>query len=265
MKDLILSRSLPTSSGFSRETTNLADLENKGFEVGINIDAYDTDRFSWNSGIQFWLNRSEITRLEVPAFPQPGAGFGLGLGTFYIQEGQPVTQLAGNIDGVPTQIGNVEPDFQVSFNNNFTISKNLEIGFLIHWKEGGENINLSKLLTDLGGVTADLDTPEGQARASLGFVPQRFIEPAAYMRLREAGIYYNLPKDTFSWLSEDITNIKLGLTGRNLLTITDYSSYDPETSVNGGAGLSSGIEAVSYTHLRAPETVLESVCRLLLE
>jgi TonB-linked SusC/RagA family outer membrane protein len=246
VKDLILSRSLPTSSGFSRETTNLADLANKGLEIGVNIDAYDNERFSWNSGIQFWLNRSEITRLDVPAFPQPGAGFGLGLGTFYIQEGQPVTQLAGNIGGVPTQIGNVEPDFQVSFNNNFTISKNLEIGFLIHLKQGGENINLSKLLTDLGGITADLDTPEGQTRASLGFVPQRFIEPAAYMRLREAGIYYNLPKDTFSWLSEDISNIKLGLTGRNLLTITDYSSYDPETSVNGGSGLSSGIEVTPY-------------------
>jgi hypothetical protein len=66
------------------------------------------------------------------------------------------------------------------------------------------------------------------------------------MRLREAVIYYNLPKDTFSWLSEDISNIKLGLTGRNLLTITDYSSYDPETSVNGGSGLSSGIEVTPY-------------------
>ena len=250
VKDLILSRSLPTSSGFSRETTNLADLENRGVEVGINIDAFDNDRFSWNSGIQFWLNRSEVTRLEVPAFPQPGAGFGLGLGTFYIQEGQPVTQLAGNINGVPTQIGNVEPDFQVSFNNNFTISQNLEIGFLIHWKEGGENINLSKLLTDLGGITADLDTPEGQTRASLGFVPERFIEPAAYMRLREAAIYYTLPKNTFTWLSEDISNVRLGLTGRNLLTITDYSSYDPETSVNGGSGLSSGIEVTPYPNSR---------------
>ena len=184
VKDLILSRSLPTSSGFSRETTNLADLENKGFEVGINIDAYDTDRFSWNSGIQFWLNRSEITRLDVPAFPQPGAGFGLGLGTFYIQEGQPVTQLAGNIGGVPTQIGDVEPDFQVSFNNNFTISKNLEIGFLIHWKEGGENINLSKLLTDLGGVTADLDTAEGQARASLRFCSTAFYRASCIYEIK---------------------------------------------------------------------------------
>jgi hypothetical protein len=109
---------------------------------------------------------------------------------------------------------------------------------------------LSKLLTDLGGVTADLDTPEGQERASLGFVPQRFIEPAAYMRLREAAIYYTLPENTFSWLSGDISNVRLGLTGRNLLTITDYSSYDPETSVNGGAGLSSGIEVTPYPNSR---------------
>lgn len=250
VKDLILSRSLPTSSGFSRETTNLADLENRGIEVGLNIDAFNNERFSWNSGIQFWFNRSEITRLDVPAFPQPGAGFGLGLGTFYIQQGQPVTQLVGNVNGTPTQIGNVEPDFQISFNNNFTIAKNLDVGFLIHWKEGGENINLSKLLSDLGGVTADLDTPEGQTRASLGFVPERFIEPAAYMRLREAAIYYTLPENTFSWMSQDISSIKLGLTGRNLLTITDYSSYDPETSVNGGGGLSSGIEVTPYPNSR---------------
>lgn len=246
VKDLILSRSLPTSSGFGSETTNLADLKNYGIELGLNINAYDNESFSWNSGIQFWFNRSEITRLDVPAFPQPGAGFGLGLGTFYIQEGQPVTQLAGNVNGQPTQIGDVEPDFQMSFNNQFTIGKNLDIRFLIHWKEGGENINLSKLLTDLGGVTPDLDTPEGQTRAGLGFVPERFIEPAAYMRLREAAIYYTLPENTFSWLSNSISSARIGLTGRNLLTITDYSSYDPETSVNGGAGLSSGIEVTPF-------------------
>lgn len=246
VKDLILSRSLPTSSGYGSETTNLADLKNYGIELGLNINAYDTETFSWNSGVQFWFNRSEITRLDVPAFPQPGAGFGLGLGTFYIQEGQPVTQLAGNVNGQPTQIGDVEPDFQMSFNNQFTIGKNLDIRFLIHWKEGGENINLSKLLTDLGGVTPDLDTPEGQTRAGLGFVPERFIEPAAYMRLREAAIYYTLPDNTFSWLSDSISSARIGLTGRNLLTITDYSSYDPETSVNGGAGLSSGIEVTPF-------------------
>ena len=246
VKDLILSRTLPTSSGFGTETTNLADLKNSGIELGINIDAIDNNSFSWNSGVQFWFNRSEVTRLGVPAFPQPGAGFGLGLGTFYIQEGQPVTQLVGNVDGTPTQIGDVEPDFQMSFNNQFSIGKNLELSFLIHWKEGGENINLSRLLTDLGGVSPDLDTPEGSTRSGLGFVAERFIEPSSYMRLREAAIYYTLPVNSLSWISNDISSVRIGLSGRNLITVTDYSSYDPETSTNGGSGLSSGIEVTPF-------------------
>lgn len=246
VKDLLLSRALPASSGFGSETTNLADLKNEGLEVGINIFPFTNENFRWDSNVSFWFNRSEVTRLDVPAFPQPGAGFGLGLGTFFIEEGQPVTQLAGNVDGVPTQLGNVEPDFQVAFNNSFNIAKNLDISFLLHWKAGGENINLSKLLTDLGGTTPDLETAAGQERTTLGFVAERFIEPAGYVRLREAAIYYTLPESARKVFGNAVSNVKLGVSGRNIFTITDYSSYDPEVSVNGGAGLSSGIEVTPF-------------------
>lgn len=246
VKDLILSRALPASSGFGSERTNLADLTNQGIEVGLSIFPVRNENFNWNSNINFWLNRSEITRLDVPAFPQPGAGFGLGLGSFFIQEGQPVTQLAGNVNGSPAQIGDVEPDFQISFSNNINVAKNLDISFLLHWKKGGENINLSKLLTDLGGTTPDLETVAGQERAALGFVASRFIEPAGYVRLREAAIYYTLPEAFTNALGNGVENIRLGISGRNIFTITDYSSYDPEVSVNGGAGLSSGIEVTPF-------------------
>lgn len=246
VKDLLLSRALPASSGFGSETTNLADLTNQGLEIGLSIFPVSNENFRWDSNINFWLNRSEITRLDVPAFPQPGAGFGLGLGTFFIEEGQPVTQLAGNVDGAPTQIGNVEPNFQMGFSNNFNIAQNWDISFLLQWKNGGDNINLSKLLTDLGGTTPDLETPEGQERTTLGFVPTRFIEPAGYLRLREAAIYYTLPSTIKNIFGDTVDNIRLGVSGRNIFTITDYSSYDPETSVNGGAGLSSGIEVTPF-------------------
>ena len=244
--DLILSRVLPTSSGFGTETTNLADLKNNGVELGININAIENDNFIWNTGVNFWLNRSEVTRLDVPAFPQPGAGFGLGLGTFFIEEGSPVTQLVGNINNVPTQVGDVEPDFQMAFDNSFTIFKNWDIKFLLHWKEGGDNLNLSRLLADLGGTSPDLDTPAGQDRAGQGFVATRFVEPAGYLRLREIGTYYRLPETAYRWLGKDVSGVKIGLSARNLFTITDYSSYDPEVSVNGGAGLSSGIEVTPF-------------------
>ena len=80
VKDLILTRALPASSGFTQETTNLADLRNQGVELALQSIVFDEEDFSWKSGVQFYLNRSEVTRLDVPAFPQPGAGFGLGLG-----------------------------------------------------------------------------------------------------------------------------------------------------------------------------------------
>jgi TonB-linked SusC/RagA family outer membrane protein len=246
VENLILSRTLPTSSGFGTETTNLADLKNTGIELALNVNAFEKENFVWNTGVNFWYNRSEVTRLDVPAFPQPGAGFGLGLGTFYIEQGSPVTQLVGNIGGAPTRVGDVEPDFQMSFNNSFTLFKNWDISFLLHWKKGGENLNLSRLLTDLGGLTPDLDTQVGQDRSALGFVATRFVEPAGYLRLREVGAYYRLPETAYNWLGKDISGVKLGVSARNLFTITDYSSYDPETSVNGGTGLSSGIEVTPF-------------------
>lgn len=247
VRDLILSRSLPASSGFTRETTNLADLKNEGVELAIRGDVISSDNFFWNTGIQFYLNRSEVTRLDVPAFAQPGAGFGTGLGTFFIEEGKPVTQLVGNIDGVLTQVGNVEPDFQMAFNNQLTIMKQWDVSFLLQWKKGGENLNLSRFLTDLGGTSPDLETPEGQTRLASPADAFRFVEPAGYLRLREAAVYYRIPAKTVSsWLGGNIEGVKLGISGRNLFTITDYSSYDPEVSVNGGAGLSSGIEVAPF-------------------
>jgi len=102
VSDLLLQRSLETSSGFGSETTNLADLKNTGVELAVRATVFNQENLFWNTGVQFWKNTSEVTRLDVPPFPQPGAGFGLGLGTFYIEEGKPVTQLVGNIDGVPT-------------------------------------------------------------------------------------------------------------------------------------------------------------------
>lgn len=247
VKDLILSRSLPASSGFTTETTNLADLKNEGIELALRADVLDSDNFYWNTGIQFYLNRSEVTRLDVPAFAQPGAGFGTGLGTFFIEEGQPVTQLVGNIDGTLTQVGNVEPDFQMAFNNQLTLFKQWDVSFLLQWKKGGDNLNLSRFLTDLGGTSPDLETPEGQARLATPANAERFVEPAGYVRLREAAIYYRISSDNIKSLFGDtVSDIKLGVSGRNLFTITDYSSYDPEVSVNGGAGLSSGIEVTPF-------------------
>jgi hypothetical protein len=46
--------------------------------------------------------------------------------------------------------GDQEPRFQMNSFNEITFKNNLSLRFLIHWKNGGENVNLTNLLNDLG-------------------------------------------------------------------------------------------------------------------
>ena len=108
----------------------------------------------------------------MPPFVPPGVAFGLGLGTFFVEEGEPITQLKGNGADGPETIGDVEPDFQLSWFNEFSFLKNFDANFLLHWKQGGDALNLSRLLTDIGRVTPD------EYADLVGFV-----EDASYIRL----------------------------------------------------------------------------------
>ncbi|TXF88780.1 SusC/RagA family TonB-linked outer membrane protein [Neolewinella aurantiaca] len=235
VKNLLYDRSLPTSSGFGNEIRNDLDLRNTGFEFQLGLNPVRTANLDYSTTLNFWFNNSEITRLgipdgesgdDIPSFVPPGAGFGLGLGTFYIDEGSPITGLWSNGENGPEQIGNTEPDFQFGWGNNLSIGKNLTVSALFHWRQGSDILNLTRLLTDIGGTTPrSSDDLEG------------FIEDGSYFRLREASVYYDIPLQ-----SDFIRGLKVGVSGRNIFTLTDYSSYDPEVSVNGGSGLSSNLE-----------------------
>ncbi|CAH1001617.1 TonB-dependent receptor SusC [Neolewinella maritima] len=237
--NLLYDRSIPTSTGFTSEIRNDLDLRNRGFELQLGLTPFRGPAFEYRTSLNFWLNRSEITRLgiedgsegeDIPSFVPPGVGFGLGLGTFYLNEGSPITGLWNNVDGVPTQTGNTEPDFQFGWSNNLTILQNLDVSFLFHWRQGSDVLNLTRLLTDLGNTTPrEFDNLDG------------LIEDGSYFRLREAGITYRVPLN-----SEVVQGLRIGVSGRNIFTITDYSSYDPETSVKGGSGLSTNLEVAPF-------------------
>jgi hypothetical protein len=47
--------------------------------------------------------------------------------------------------------GDGEPDFQISFTESLTY-KRWELNVLMHWKQGGDNINLTTLLSDIFGT-----------------------------------------------------------------------------------------------------------------
>ncbi|WP_350216414.1 SusC/RagA family TonB-linked outer membrane protein [Ekhidna sp.] len=243
VKDLLFDRGLPSSVGFQTQVLNDADLENKGIEIALNARPVSTESITWNSTINWWKNEATYTRLGVPPFTAPGNGFGLGLGTFYIENGGSVTGIYQNVDGTPTEVGNVQPDFQMSFYNTINFLDNFDFSFLLHWKQGSENLNLSDLLFDDGGTNPAIDARGSQYAGS-------WIQPAGYLRLREVALYYSIPKSALNIFNGTIEGVKLGASGRNLWTKTDYLGYDPEVSTNGTNALGTGLDVGPYPNNR---------------
>ncbi|MGM5468931.1 SusC/RagA family TonB-linked outer membrane protein [Flavobacteriaceae bacterium LMO-SS05] len=255
VEDLILSADNQGSSGFSFRWANAGELENKGVEIALNGTVFSEEDFVWDTGIIFFKNTSEITKLNVNPFNTQG--FRTSLGTFRIQEGKSATAIFGNdADGNPVVMGDSEPDFQMSFTNNFKY-KDFSLSFLWHWKQGGENVNLTRLLTDDSGTSHDWDslsldpdgvTPNGLYRLlSLGNGTNKYIEDASYLKLREVGLYYNLPKNTLDKLfNGNVSDVKIGFSGHNLINIFDYDSYDPEVSNFGSTAAGIGIEVAPF-------------------
>lgn len=254
--DLILQANVEPSSGFTTKFSNAGDLENRGVEVALNADVFQNDNFQWNTGVLFFTNTSEVTRLDVDPFDL--GAFGAGLGTFRIEEGKSVTQIVGNnADGDLVVLGDAEPDFQMTFTNNLSY-KDFTLSFLWHWKQGGDNINLTNLLTDFGGTSPDYDdidldpagvTPNGPFRVGAFRAGNAtpFTEDASYLRLREVGLYYTLPTKFLDQVFKGhVSNFKVGFSGNNLINIFDYNSYDPEVSNFGANGLSTGVEVTPF-------------------
>jgi hypothetical protein len=61
--DMIMSQSLPGFSGFSSITTNLGEVQNKGFEISINSQNIRRKDFSWNTTFGFSKYKNTIKHL----------------------------------------------------------------------------------------------------------------------------------------------------------------------------------------------------------
>ncbi len=281
IEDMLLQRELEPSTGFSFESFNAGKMRNRGIEVSLNLLPVNRRNFNWNTNINFWKNVSKVTDLPVPAFDV--GGFGTSLGVYRIEEGKSATQIVGldpEVDGngnlvtdtngnpniLTKKLGDGEPDFQMSMQNEFKIFRNVDFSFLLHWKQGGDMINLTELLFDLNGTTPDYDdtdltfaeyqnqaagitddTPNGIKRLSLlGISTDQFVQDASYLRLREIGLYYTVPSAWLANVSNGIRGIRLGASATNLFTVSPYRSYDPEASNFGNQPIAQGIEVAPY-------------------
>ena len=267
VENLLLTREVPNSTGFSFETFNGGELRNRGVEVGLTVLPVNNDRFQWVSRTSFWTNRAEITELTVPSFRALGGGFGATLGEIRIEEGKSPTQIVGidDTDGDGSadgtfKLGDTAPDFQMSFTQDVTLFENLSLIVFAHWKKGGDNLNLTELLTDLGGTSPDYfddDDGDGQTNAeervgALGVSAEQFVQNASYFRIREIGLYYDVPVGQLQrTFGSTLRTVRVGVSANNPITITPYKSYDPEVNNFADQPVASGVEVTPFPTSRS--------------
>jgi TonB-linked SusC/RagA family outer membrane protein len=247
IEDLILPLVPSPATGVNQITTNAAEMENIGTEIGLYAIPVRSSSFTWNTGVLWWKNKTEITDLIIPAqtntfYASPT------FGASRLEEGVSPTGIYGFVPGQTEReiIGDLQPDFQMSFSNDFNFLGNFRASFLIHWSEGAEGINLSQLLTDSGGNSADFfDGSNNVVQREGGTLS--FLEDASYIKLREASLFYNVPTETLQRVTgNSVRGVRLGITGTNLLMFTDYSGYDPEVNATGRSPLNQRVDITPY-------------------
>ena len=153
----------------------------------------------------------------------------------------------GTINGSDrTIIGNPNPNVYGGVTNTFGY-QGLELSFFFQGSFGGDIYNQNRMTTEgmqdaFNQSTRVLNrwTPENPntdvPRAVFGDPNQnrrlsdRFIEKGTYVRLKNLTLAYNLPGALTR--KALISNVRLYVTGQNLITWTNYSGYDPEVSAD---------------------------------
>ncbi|WP_245542004.1 SusC/RagA family TonB-linked outer membrane protein [Proteiniphilum acetatigenes] len=116
--DLLLSRPLPRSTGFSSITDNIGEVSNRGLDILINAYPIQTHDFQWNSTLNLSFNKNRVEKLdESSAVDQITGKRQILLDGFVgyemlIREGEELSTFygykrAGIYDGVP---GNWDPE-----------------------------------------------------------------------------------------------------------------------------------------------------------
>ncbi|RYY61747.1 MAG: TonB-dependent receptor [Chitinophagaceae bacterium] len=109
------------------------------------------------------------------------------------------------------------------------------------WTPTNTNTNIPR------AISAD---PNQNSRPST-----RFLEDGSYLRLKNIMLSYNIPSNALGSLTRGtVKNLRVYVSAQNLVTITDYSGYDPEVgNRTPNSSLTNGIDFAVYPQ---PKSVL---------
>lgn len=160
-----------------------------------------------------------------------------------------------------TILGSAQPKFTWGFGNNISF-KNFELSIFFQGSQGNKMANFNNLdLLNFNGqqnvlAEAGLNrwTPDNPSNKypravsagslDIGTVSSAIVEDASYVRLRNLTLAYSFPSSGISRIG--MSNLRLYISGTNLLTFTNYSGYDPEANTFGQSTTLLGLDLGGY-------------------
>ncbi len=280
-KDLLLSRPLPPSSGFTSIVENVGEMQNRGIEVTLGTQQ-DIGPIHWTSQLNISANRNKVLELYNH---QPIDDLGRGgnrvmegqpIGVFYSFKSLGVDPSTGDIvyadrngDGEIKEtddrmiVGNPQPKFIGGFTNTLAY-RGFDVSIFFQFSYGNDIFNGSRLfLESLQGGDNQLadvkrrwqqpgditDIPRAAANPKNKLVSSRFIEDGSYLRLKNLTIGYTINRELTSRVH--ISSLRFYLSAQNLLTFTRYSGLDPEVNYSGNSTQVIGTDFFTFPQARA--------------
>ncbi|MDG1047156.1 MAG: SusC/RagA family TonB-linked outer membrane protein [Flavobacteriaceae bacterium] len=278
-KDLIISRPLDPSTGYTSTQTNIGEIENKGIEIDLGMDWFSNPNgLTWNTFVNWSTNDAIVTDLGQDTEEIVYSGFsslgnvakvGKSLGTIVgsaitrNENGEFLVNSQGSYDITygTNEIGNANADWLLNISNTISY-KNLSMSFLVNHVHGGDVFTYS-VATLLGrgvlketadraqsfvlpGVQAD-GTPNSVMINNSTYYfsnvlygpDEMLVYDASVWRLAEISLTYKVPQSLLN--KTPFGSIDLTASGYNLW----YDAYNTPDGANwdpniAGTGVGNG-------------------------
>lgn len=266
-KDLIMSKSISRTSGFSSISTNAGSVRNSGIELTLEGSPIQKKNFEWRIGANFTYNKNQITDLGTWAnedgyYRSGSTMYQLGkpLGTWARREFAGIDPANGNVlfykeDGTTTPYsaqapyktkwGSYNPPFYGGFHTSvnyagFSISAQFNYAFGHYIMDGNKsyidnhnfNGNKPKYMLTMWQKEGDV-TNIARFNPSIGTPnpgSNAQLSKGDYVRMKVLRVSYNLSRRVLDKIKV-FKSFDVFAQGENLWTISQYSGQDPE--VNG--------------------------------
>ena len=152
-------------------------------------------------------------------------------------------------------LGSGQPDFTFGITNTFDY-KNFDLSVNIFGVQGNQVLNARRYwlnrelrvpenLRYYRKNNQDTDVPGfSNKETDPTLANSRWIEDGSFIRLRNISLGYTLNSNILNKIG--LSSARLYLSGQNLLTITNYSGFDPELSSNGNSDIKVGFDQSPY-------------------